>query len=37
LVIEEADLLKSVKIIGEALNELDLLEDIPGEEEHVSN
>ncbi|KAF9780727.1 ornithine aminotransferase [Thelephora terrestris] len=31
LVIEEADLQKCVKIIGEALNDLDSLEDIPGE------
>jgi ornithine--oxo-acid transaminase len=44
LVIEEADLQRSIEIIGGALNDLDLLDDIPGEvksergyEEHVSN
>jgi len=44
LVIEEADLQKSIKIIGDALNDLDLLDNIPGEvesekghEEQLSN
>jgi ornithine--oxo-acid transaminase len=31
LVIEEEDLLKAVKIIGQALNDLDQIDDIPGE------
>jgi len=33
LVIEEADLQKCIKIIGETLNDLDLVDDIPGEVE----
>jgi len=44
LVIEETDLQKSIETIGEALNDLDLLDNIPGEvesekghEEHISN
>ncbi len=37
LVIEEADLLKAVRIIGECLVDLERLDEVPGEKGHVDS